>query len=76
MTADQWQRHIVWAVCRAAHSHPERLIQLAQTLADAETARESLICAGFGSDDFSLGDLVAQVVEAKMMRDGLRPTSR
>ncbi len=66
---EHWQRRIVFAVSRAADGHPERLHALAQTLSDAEIARESLICAGFGSDDCSLGDLVAVVVERESLRE-------
>lgn len=68
MNQNEWSTHLVHAVCTAARGNPKRLLELSQALADADTARESLICAGIGSDDCSLGDLVAVVVEREQMR--------
>lgn len=63
MNEEHWQRRVTHAVKAAADGYPERLQKLAQTLSDAEIARERLITAGFGTDDDSLCDLVAAVVE-------------
>lgn len=69
MNNQHWQRRIIWAVSRSAAGEPARLRDLAQQLEDATIAREALICAGFGTDGDTLGDLVAVVVERESLRD-------
>lgn len=69
MNREQWVRHIIWAVGRAANGNTERLDMIAQTLADYETARDALICAGYGTDGDSLCEVVAEVVEEKQLQD-------
>ena len=76
MTAEQWRRHLTFAVYRAANGNCQRLTELALMLHDAGTARESLICAGFGDDGDGLLDLIAMVVEAKDERKGEDVTSK
>ena len=72
MNREQWQTHIIHAVAHAARGHPERLAELAQLLADHETAHEALVCAGVGSEGDGLMDLVAMIVESKQELDNER----
>lgn len=56
--------------CRArrAAGGDQRLCELAQTLADMDTAREALIAHGYGADGDGLMDCVAIVIETKHER--------
>ena len=63
MNQSEWRKRITYAVRLAADGMPSRLDEMAQTLADADTAKEVLISANFGKDDDPLLELVAAVVE-------------
>jgi hypothetical protein len=63
LTQAQWQQNILRAAHLADTGDGYSLRLIAQTLADADTAREVLIAHFHGDDDCSLLDLVAEVVE-------------
>lgn len=69
MTADQWLSHLIWVLRDT--DHESRLLMIALRLADYDTATESLIAHGYGTDGDSLLDMVAFVVEAReQAKDG------
>jgi hypothetical protein len=68
LNQNEWAHKVISAVGTAARGDRSRLVALAQSLADTDTATESLVSAGYGDDTDGLMAMVAMIVESKSER--------